>query len=214
MGRAIRKLLFVGTLLLLTLACSRSLLAETITATGEGHYGSISGFNNTDPLTIANDFAGSFGGEQFSNWFAFNLPSLGASISSATLNIVNPAGNTATGGLYLLYVEPTVVPLASVVSLGINAGSVPVPPVGDELVSIDLSSDALALLNSKQGGQIFFGGFVSGGFGDVEIFGGPGSLPATLDLNTSVATPEPSSLALLLTGLAGILTTLRKRPHA
>src|SRR5690348_6950687 len=116
MGKAMRKLLFIGTLLLLALISSRNVLAETIAATGEGQYGSISGFNNTDPLTIANDFAGSFGGEDFSNWFAFNIPNLGATISSATLNIFNPPGNVSEiSASYLLYIEPNVVTLSSLV---------------------------------------------------------------------------------------------------
>src|SRR2546430_15457520 len=148
MGRAMRKLLFIGAVLFLTMACANSLLAETISATGEGQFGSISGFNNTAPSTIANDFTGSFAGEEFSNWFAFSIPNLGASITSATLNIVNPFGNVSEGAApYLLYVEPNVVTLSALVAEGINAGFAIVPPVGGQLVSIDLSSDAIALLN-------------------------------------------------------------------
>ena len=89
------------------------------------------------------------------------------------------------------------------------------PPVGGQLVSIDLSSDAIALLNSKQGGQFFFGGLVlAADTFNVELFGDHGAIPATLDLNTSVATPEPSSFVLLGTGLAAILSTARKKRHA
>src|SRR5436190_19152235 len=83
----------LGAGLLLLVAASRaSADAVTLFASGQGWCQSSGECNNNTRLN--NTFAGSHEGQEFRDWFKFDLP--GGDVASATLNIWNDAQNFTT----------------------------------------------------------------------------------------------------------------------
>jgi hypothetical protein len=117
---------------LIALAAPRAVRANTITvsATGAGSCGALSGCNNINPSSVANTFAGFSAGNSYSNWFAFPIPNVSGSITSATINIFNDFLNSSSGGLfYYLYLEPGVVTFPNI-AIGTLVGMAAVPLSG------------------------------------------------------------------------------------
>jgi hypothetical protein len=99
----------------------------SVNATGAGSCGVLSSCNNFNPSSIANTFAGFSAGNSYSNWFAFPIPVISGSITSATINIFNNFLNSSSGGLfYYLYSEPGVVTFSNI-AIGTLVGIAAVP---------------------------------------------------------------------------------------
>jgi hypothetical protein len=179
----------------------------SITATGEGWASNYFLPNNTNTGAIANTFSGnefSFIDLQFQDWFAFNVPNTGGTITGVTINIWNNGQNfnTVPGATYNLYG-------ASSITFG---GLVTGPILGSVLtssadtgishfVAIRLNAIGVREMNAAQGSQFIFGGFNNGD----QIFGYTDGTPvATLDQTTNTVVPEPGGLMLLSLGLASI----------
>lgn len=184
----------------------------TTDASGSGWCNSSNGCNNTNTSVINNHFAGNLG-DLYHNWFAFNVPTLGGTVTSATLSIYNNASNNGSSltALYQVFQSAGFTygnlvggtALGSILEIDANA-------VDNGYVDILLNAAALGLLNSAQGGQFVFGGSNDNGH---ELFGYNGGTPLarlTLDTSSNTNVPEPGSLALLGLGLVG-LAAMRKR---
>jgi hypothetical protein len=153
--------------------------------------------------------------------FDFSIPSLGGTLTSATLSLANPepmvldnvsyigghGGSTNTFSVYSLGAYSTyssLSPAAAFAALGAGTlyGSVSISDNGT--ATITLNSAALAAITADQGGTFSLGGVDSGedtslgyDFANTRFPDNPTTL--TLNVNPSV-TPEPASMTLLCTG--------------
>ena len=153
--------------------------------------------------------------------FDFSIPSLGGTLTSATLSLANPepmvldnvsyigghGGSTNTFSVYSLGAYSTyssLSPSAAFAALGAGTlyGSVSISDNGT--ATITLNSAALADITADQGGTFSLGGVDSGedtslgyDFANTRFPDNPSTL--TLNVNPSV-TPEPASMTLIGTG--------------
>jgi|HubBroStandDraft_6_1064221.scaffolds.fasta_scaffold32761_2 hypothetical protein len=153
--------------------------------------------------------------------FDFSIPSLGGTLTSATLSLANPepmvldnvsylgghGGGTNTFSVYSLGAYSTyssLSPTAAFAALGAGTlyGSVSISDNGT--ATITLNSAALAAITADQGDTFSLGGVDSGedtslgyDFGNTRFPDNPTTL--TLNVNPSV-TPEPASMTLMCTG--------------
>lgn len=184
--------------------------AAPLYATGSGWCESSQNCNNTDTNTITNHFAGE-GASDYRNWFAFNMPT--GSVSAASLFIWNDSQNVeATANtMYNLY-APSAISFSGLTAGGVSMGSIAGLTANtgvSQYIEIVLNSSGIAHLNANQGAQVLFGGAVTPVSDYAEMFGYTSGAPiAYLEFSSSV--PEPGSIALLATGLAGLLVA-RKR---
>ena len=178
--------------------------ADVFNATGEGWCELGGPCDNTSNTSLANTFAGSFGGI-YDDWLAFSLPNLGTPITSATLSIFNSGSDFTQnpGAIYNLY-GASGISFASLAT-GPILGSDPLATADngvDHYESISLNAAGLALLNANQGGLVLFGGDVAGASSasDVQIFGYTNGTPQAmlLTVETAAAVPEPRSVAVLV----------------
>ena len=207
-----------ATLLTLALALGVGVArADIITASGEGWCNSAGVCNNTNTAALNNTFAGSqLQGSIYRDWFAFNLPNLGAPITGATISIWNDSGDIThnPAAIYDL-----------IGASGISFGSLGTGPIlgsdsvatADNRIShyenITLNAAGLALLNADQGSLVLFGGDVAGAntAQEIEIFGYTGGTPAALLTVETSAVPEPREFGLLLVTFLLVLVIHRKR---
>jgi len=181
----------------------------------------------------------SFEGQQFRNFFVFDIPtlSIGDTYTSAVLNIYN--GGTSTPNAFGMAGRTfTISSIATdIVTLraggtnktdifnalggGVEYGNITFvsTPGNNTTIKFNLNASGLAAINSAAGSQIAFGGSfdVTSNTDDQYIFGftgsgTPGDGRTRLDLvvNNFVA-PEPSTFALLSVAPIGIGIVARRR---
>jgi hypothetical protein len=169
----------------------------------------------------------------YHDFFAFNLTGLSGSITGATLRLLNPAdgyqspNQTETLQIFIYSTDPATIaqlssnapPAGSYLALtsGKPAGSIVVSAIDDgSFIDIILNSDAIAALNAAAAttGMIAFGGGLDGLLGPpddsqfdravFEFSGNGDNNPADGNTQLIVDVPEPSSLALIAAGFAGL----------
>jgi hypothetical protein len=192
------------------------------------------GLNNGVFGTPNNYFVGYTNGGVYRNYFAFELASV-RDVTSAQLRIYRPGDSdldTDAFETYVLYdvlTPPELLGHVGGVSIFDDLGSgtvyasenVPTPNFFDGgYMTINLNADAIAAL---QGGQLFaIGGAITtlrfpAPIGSEGLFGGSQGIYAQLILEgrrVEVPIPEPATLLLLGSGLAGVGTRIRKRRRA
>ena len=189
---------------------------------------------NNGASSTNNYFVGSSSGTVLRNYFAFDLSSVGG-ITSAQLRLFRPGYSVLdvdASETYVLYAvqDPSVLGRQQGVGIFEDLGSgtiyatitLPTPTffLGD-FVIIDLNAEALAAIQSAQGTGLFaIGGAVTTlrqpprPFSE-GLFGGSGGVSAQLITNGQMLpVPEPATMILLATGLAGVAAKVRKRRKA
>jgi hypothetical protein len=158
---------------------------------------------------------------QVNNFFAFNLSGLTGKVTSASFNVDS---YTIDGpGTYFVYatsLSPADVVIGSLSSYnaltsGALIGSIALAPTdSNELLSLSLNSTGLSWLQANEGGTVVLGGSFPQGPG-TSAFGYSSfglDLNNNLDIQSSeTATPEPSSIFLLGSGLAGLAGLIKRK---
>jgi hypothetical protein len=236
MKRALSAL--VGLSLLVPAVANASVINES--ESGRGWINNESGANGNSPGLgyVAGNPDGIEGTPPglFRAHFDFSIPSLGGTLTSATLSLANPdpmvldnvsylgghGGSTNTFSLYSLGAYSTyssLSPTAAFAALGGGTlyGSVSISDNGTATVT--LNSAALAAITADQGGTFSLAGIDSGentslgyDFANTRFPDNPTTL--SLNVNPSV-TPEPASMTLIGTGfLAFGAFGVRRRRNA
>src|SRR5215831_9685437 len=100
----------------------------------------------------------------FRDWFEYAIPALGGTLTSATLELIEPplgrSGGPQTFSVYSLSDRPF---HFSDIGAGIFFGSVATSDaLNGTVIDIPLNASALAAITANQGGNVFIGGIDSG----------------------------------------------------
>lgn len=230
-----RKLALALSSLALLLLLSTGAQADplVINSTSQGWYmdnGQHNGGSSTN-----NYFVGAASGTVFRNYFVFDLTFVGG-VTSAQLRLHRPGNvdlDTDPSETYVLYAvqDPSALGTLTGTDIFQDLGSgtvyatitLPTPVSFDsEFVIIDLNAEALAAIQSAQGTGLFaIGGAITtlrmppSPIGSEGLFGMSQGFSAQLITNgQALPTPEPATMILLATGLAGVAAGARKRRKA
>jgi hypothetical protein len=168
-------------------------------------------YNNTDSGWIqstgyhnagnTNYLSGSYG-VQYNNYFSFNLSSLTGVVTTASFEVYTyGVTNTGTYNIYATSLTPAEVNSANSfnstayfndLTSGAEIGSVTLTPIESGTnVTFDLNAAGLTWLTANAGDEIVMGG--------------------AFDYTPPTTVPEPSSLLLLVSGIAGLGGMLRRK---
>lgn len=210
-----------------------------VNSSAQGWYTST-GTNNgvalpNQPNNANNYFVGAASGEVLRNYFVFDLTYITGVTGSAQLRIYLPGDVNLTADpseTYVLYAvqNPGVLGTQTGVSIYDDLGSgtvyaqitVPTPiAFNSSILTIDLNAEALAAIQSSSGGLFAIGGAITTlrnptvPVGHEGLFGGSFGRNAQLLINgQTVPTPEPATMLLLATGLAGVAAKFRRARRA
>lgn len=216
--------------LLLLLSAGAKADPLAISAVNRGWYTNTGTHNGVSSNN--NYFVGVASGEVFRNYFVFDLTYVTGVTGSAQLRIFRPGDSNLSADAsetYVLYAvqNPAALGLQTGVSIYDDLGSgtvyaeitVPTPTFfGPDFLLIDLNAEAVAAIQNSSGGLFAIGGAITTLRNPTIQVGHEGLFAASFANSTqllingqTIPTPEPATMLLLATGMAGLIAAKVRR---